>query len=299
MPPWRDGQRRPRAGGGCAHGGAWVPPAAGLADRRESVDVISLSLRADATGAAARRRCPASSSCCGCARGRRDPALPQLFAVRAALRRQLSHQRQGRAQRRGGHVLSAACDRATSSTSARRAGASSCSRVTGRSCSSARESARRPCWPCCTPWPRALRPGGLVAARRARRQAHPSPRSRGSLLGRLARGRSHVCYSEPAAARPGQDYDAPAIWRCRCSPSSACRAARTSTSVGPWASWPSCRPGSPPGASPSHRLHTEIFAGGAPMTPGLVATPGARRTRRRRRRHGPLVSFARSGITAR
>ena len=121
------------------------------------------------------------------------------------------------------------------------------------------------------------------------------------LLGMLARGRSQVCYSQPAADdREGRDYDATGRLGVNvldqlsiprngdfyiCGPSSFLGDLRTGL-----AAW----------GVPLGRIHSELFAGGPSLRPGLTATPG-------RAPHqpagdpgtGPLVSFARSGIAAR
>jgi MOSC domain-containing protein YiiM/ferredoxin-NADP reductase len=121
------------------------------------------------------------------------------------------------------------------------------------------------------------------------------------LLGLLARGRSRIWYSRPAADdRLGRDYDAAGRLGIKvfdplgvprdgdfylCGPSSFLDDLGTGL-----AAW-----GVPPG-----RIHSEIFSGGPSLRPGATATPvraphqpaGILGT-------GPLVSFARSGIAAR
>jgi ferredoxin-NADP reductase len=121
------------------------------------------------------------------------------------------------------------------------------------------------------------------------------------LLGRVARGRSQICYSHPAADdQAGRDYDAIGRLDMRilehlgvprdgdfylCGPSSF----QGNLGAG-LAGW-----GVPP-----DQINSEIFSGGPSLTPGVAATPvraphqpaGGPGT-------GPLVSFARSGIAAR
>ena len=121
------------------------------------------------------------------------------------------------------------------------------------------------------------------------------------LLGTLARGRSQIWYSRPAADdREGRDYDATGRLGLEvldqlgvprdgdfyiCGPSSFL--SDLSTGLAAW--------GVPP-----DRIHSEIFSGGPSLRPGATATPvraphqpvGTPGT-------GPLVSFARSGIVAR
>jgi len=121
------------------------------------------------------------------------------------------------------------------------------------------------------------------------------------LLKMLARGRSQIWYSRPAADdREGREYDATGRLGIKvldqlgvpregdfyiCGPSSFL--SDLSTGLAAW--------GVPP-----DRIHSEIFAGGPSLRPGMTATsvraphqpagtPGT----------GPLVSFARSGIAAR
>jgi MOSC domain-containing protein YiiM/ferredoxin-NADP reductase/ferredoxin len=121
------------------------------------------------------------------------------------------------------------------------------------------------------------------------------------LLGRLARGRSQIWYSRPAAEdREGREYDATGRVEMKvldrlgvprdgdfyiCGPSSFL--SDLSTGLAAW--------GVPP-----DRTHSEIFSSAPSLMPGMftaavraphqpAGTPGT----------GPLVSFARSGIAAR
>jgi MOSC domain-containing protein YiiM/ferredoxin-NADP reductase len=120
------------------------------------------------------------------------------------------------------------------------------------------------------------------------------------LLGMLARGRSQIWYSRPAADdREGRDYDAAGRVEMEildrlgvprdgdfyiCGPSSFL--SDLGTGLAAWGVPPEC-------------IHSEIFSGGPSRAPGVIATavsaphqpagtPGT----------GPLVSFARSGISA-
>lgn len=121
------------------------------------------------------------------------------------------------------------------------------------------------------------------------------------LVGMLARGRSQIWYSRPAADdREGREYDATGRLAVKvldqlgvprdgdfyiCGPTSFL--SDLSTGLAVW--------GVPP-----DQIHSEIFAGGPSLRPGMTATPvraphqpaGTPGT-------GPLVSFARSGIAAR
>jgi MOSC domain-containing protein YiiM/ferredoxin-NADP reductase/ferredoxin len=121
------------------------------------------------------------------------------------------------------------------------------------------------------------------------------------LLGRLARGRSQIWYSRPAADdRQGREYDATGRLGIEvldrlgvprdgdfyiCGPSGFLGDLRTGL-----AAW----------GLPADRIHSELFSGGPSLTPGVISTaaraphppagtPGT----------GALVSFARSGIAAR
>ena len=119
------------------------------------------------------------------------------------------------------------------------------------------------------------------------------------LVARLARGRSHVWYSRPLAEdRPGSDYDATGRIQLKvlqqmglsrdgdfylCGPSSFSDGLRDSL-----AAW----------GVPGERIHTELFSGGPSLKPGVIGSvarvphqPGGTVG------SGPLVSFARSGIT--
>ena len=121
------------------------------------------------------------------------------------------------------------------------------------------------------------------------------------LLGMLARGRSHIWYSRPDEDdRVGRGYDATGRLGMKvlqglrvpqdgdfylCGP-----AAFLGDLMGGLSAW----------GVPADRIHSEVFSGGPSLTPGVVSspvraphqpagTPGA----------GPLVSFARSGLTVR
>src|SRR5438309_3641686 len=132
-------------------------------------------------------------------------------------------------------------------------------------------------------------------------KSHPFAAEVRQLLGMLARGRSRIWYSRPAADdREGRDYDATGRVGLEvldqlgvprdgdfyiCGPSTFL----SDLSTGLAAS------GVPPG-----RIHSEIFSGGPSLMPGMftaavraphqpAGSPGT----------GPLVSFARSGIAVR
>ena len=137
----------------------------------------------------------------------------------------------------------------------------------------------------------------LYGARSGRE--HPFAEEVRSLLKAIARGHSHIRYSSPSPEdRPGVDFDASGrldIGVLRelevprnadffvCGPS-----AFMSDMTAGLAAW---------GIAPG-RIHTELFGAGPSITPGIAATP-------RRPPHlpagtqgaGPLVSFARSGVS--
>ncbi len=121
------------------------------------------------------------------------------------------------------------------------------------------------------------------------------------LLGKLARGRSHIWYSRPDAVdRVGQDYDA--TGRLGLKALQDLRVPRDGDFYlcGPSSFLGDLRMGLTAWGVPADRIHSEVFSGGPSLMPGVVSspvraphqpagTPGA----------GPLVSFARSGITVR
>jgi len=121
------------------------------------------------------------------------------------------------------------------------------------------------------------------------------------LVATLARGRSRIWYSRPAADdRPGKDYDeaghlsAAALDRLGIPRDADFYVCGPSTFLG------DLRAGLAAWGVPPERIHFERFSGGPTLTPGVAATPA-------RAPHqpegtpgtGPLVSFARSGIAAR
>ncbi len=139
----------------------------------------------------------------------------------------------------------------------------------------------------------------LYGARSGRE--HPFAEETRSLLKALAHGRSHIRYSAPDSEdRPGVDFDAAGRLNMHvleelrlprngdfyvCGPSTFI--SDLTAGLGAW------------GVAPD-RIHTEIFAAGPSVTPGIAASP-------RRLPHappglrgsGPLVSFTRSGLNVR
>jgi ferredoxin-NADP reductase len=121
------------------------------------------------------------------------------------------------------------------------------------------------------------------------------------LLGSLARSRSRVWYSKPDADdRMGQDYDA--LGRLGVKDLEELHVPRDGDFYlcGPSSFFDDLTTGLTAWGVPADRIHSEIFAGGPSLMPGVVSSAkrsphqpsGAPGT-------GPLVSFARSGITVR
>jgi ferredoxin-NADP reductase/MOSC domain-containing protein YiiM len=131
------------------------------------------------------------------------------------------------------------------------------------------------------------------------RQTHPFEAESRRLLEALKLGHRHVVYSRPEPAdRLGQDFDEAGhvsigiLERLGvprnadfylCGPLGFMH--ELTAGLGAW------------GVSPD-RIHTEIFAGGEPKTPGTVAAGRAPHLPAGEVESGPLVSFARSGIAA-
>ena len=132
------------------------------------------------------------------------------------------------------------------------------------------------------------------------RRHHPFAREVRSLMLTLRHGRSYVCYSRPRARdKMGEDFDAPGhLSRAvldklgapddsdvyLCGPNRFMADMRETLAA--------------MGVAPE-RIHAEIFNGGESMTPGVVgAAKRAPHLPQGDGETGPLVSFARSGITA-
>ena len=121
------------------------------------------------------------------------------------------------------------------------------------------------------------------------------------LLGTLARGRSRIWYSRPDADdRVGQDYDATGRLGMKVSQDLRVPQDGDFYICGPSSFLGDLMMGLTAWGVPADRIHSEVFSGGPSLMPGVVSspvraphqpagTPGA----------GPLVSFARSGITVR
>ena len=173
---------------------------------------------------------------------------------------------------------------------------------TGRWCFSARESAQRRCWPCCTLWRRALRlgrSGGCTAHAMASRI--PSPRrcgnfSASSLAGEVTSGTA----DRMRTIARGRTTTRQVVWGSRSSRTLRVPRDGDFYLCGPSGFLGDLKAGLAAWGVPADRIHSEVFSGGPSLTPGVVAgpvraphqpagAPGA----------GPLVSFARSGLTVR
>jgi ferredoxin-NADP reductase/MOSC domain-containing protein YiiM len=132
------------------------------------------------------------------------------------------------------------------------------------------------------------------------RQHHPFAAEVRGLLRALAHGRGYVCYSRPGPGdQPGEDFEAagrlsPAVFGAAGLPPDA-----DVYLCGPMPFMSEMKQGLASLGVPPARIHVELFNGSEPITPGVVGASA-------RMPHlptadagpGPLVSFARSGITA-
>ena len=174
-------------------------------------------------------------------------------------------------------------------------------RATGQSPSSARASARRRCWRCCTRSPRRGRKGrsgGFTAPATART----------SLRGRRAPSRRNAgAWSEPrrlqqtrGRGHSWEDFDEAGHLDAARFETLGVRQDGDFYVCGPARFMRDITAGLTTYGVAASRIHTEIFGGGEALTPGVVAAasraphapPGAPGT-------GPLVSFVRSAIGVR
>jgi ferredoxin-NADP reductase/MOSC domain-containing protein YiiM len=121
------------------------------------------------------------------------------------------------------------------------------------------------------------------------------------LLRRLPDGRGHVRYSSPGPAdRPGLDFDSPGRLTPEVLDELRVRDDADFYICGPPSFMEDMSAGLAARGVAAHRIRTETFGSAAPITPGVIPT-GSRRP------HlpagsggsGPLISFARSGLTVR
>lgn len=131
-------------------------------------------------------------------------------------------------------------------------------------------------------------------------QHHPFAAEAGALIRTLAHGRSYVCYTRPAETdKSGEDFDATGRFS---------RAVFDELGLPPEADVYLCGPtrfmadmkeALVASGVALERIHIEIFNGGESMTPGVVgAMPRAPHPPSDDAKAGPLVSFARSGVSA-
>jgi ferredoxin-NADP reductase len=118
------------------------------------------------------------------------------------------------------------------------------------------------------------------------------------LVAALARGRSYVCYSRPAAGDElGQDYDAAGHLDVATLNALAVPRDGDFYLCGPVRFMHDLTAGLAARSVPPGRIHTEIFAGLEAMTPGVVGgAPRPPHVPSDDPGRGPLVSFARSGL---
>jgi ferredoxin-NADP reductase len=121
------------------------------------------------------------------------------------------------------------------------------------------------------------------------------------LLGSLARGRSRIWYSRPSAEdRAGEDYDATGHLGVQGLEQMGVPHDGDFYICGPSGFFEDLSAGLAAWGVRSERVHSELFAGGRSLTPGVVAAPmGAPHPPEGPQGDGPLVSFARSGVAAR
>jgi MOSC domain-containing protein YiiM/ferredoxin-NADP reductase len=133
-------------------------------------------------------------------------------------------------------------------------------------------------------------------------KAHAFAGEARQLLGQLAHGRSHVWYSRPDADdRMGQGYDA--VGRVEASALQGLQVPRDGDFYlcGPSAFLGELTAGLIAWGVAQARIHSEVFSGGPTLTPGVVSSGPARAPHppAGAAGEGPVVSFARSGLTVR
>jgi hypothetical protein len=187
-----------------------------------------------------RLRCPASSSCSVCAEVGRSAALSELFALRSSLRHAVSRERQGGAERRRGELprpqrSSGRCPRCQRAerqlhlAAGRRAGG--VPERGNRRDAGARDAA-------CLAASAAPREVWWLHGARDRKSQSFATEVR-ELLGKLARGRRQVWYSQPAPEdRVGREYDAAGRVGMQALEELGVPRGATSTCAGRRASWP-------------------------------------------------------------
>ena len=132
------------------------------------------------------------------------------------------------------------------------------------------------------------------------RQHHPFGAEVRRLILTLTRGRSHVCYSRPGLGdRMGEDFDATGRLSSLVFDEVGFPRDADAYLCGPTRFMADMKEVLATLGVPPDRIHVEIFNGSESMTPAVVGgTPRPPHLPKDAADSGPLVSFARSGITA-
>ncbi|QIE27224.1 Flavohemoprotein (plasmid) [Caballeronia sp. SBC1] len=131
-------------------------------------------------------------------------------------------------------------------------------------------------------------------------QHHPFAAETRRLVQALIHGRSHVCYSRPGPHdRLGQDFDVTGHLSRAVLDEVGIRQEADVYVCGPARFMADMKEALATLRVAPERIHVEFFNGGESMTPGIVGTPTrASHLPKDDATTGPLVAFARSGITA-
>jgi ferredoxin-NADP reductase/MOSC domain-containing protein YiiM len=128
---------------------------------------------------------------------------------------------------------------------------------------------------------------------------HPFAEESRSLLKQLSRGRGYIVYSRPAATdRVGADFDAPGHIDAALLERIGVSQGSDFYLCGPSSFLQSMRDGLGNWDVPAGNVHTEIFGSLDAITPGMARVVHTPHLPQGPPGSGPLVSFARSGITA-
>jgi ferredoxin-NADP reductase/MOSC domain-containing protein YiiM len=131
------------------------------------------------------------------------------------------------------------------------------------------------------------------------RSDHPFAHESRSLLGHLARGRSYIVYSQPAATdQMGLDFDASGHIDAALMDKIGVSRESEFYLCGPPAFLEHMRSGLRLWGAPAANVHAEIFGTLESSTPGMAAVAHTPHLPSGPQGSGPSVSFARSGITA-
>lgn len=131
------------------------------------------------------------------------------------------------------------------------------------------------------------------------RSEHPFREESGSLLKQLSRGRGYVVYSRPAAIdQVGADYDAPGHIDAALLQRVGVSEKSDFYLCGPPSFLQNMRGGLRDWGVPADNVYAEIFGSLKAMTPGMAQVEHIPHPPQGSPGSGPLVSFARSGVTA-